>query len=246
MINGVLFRQRTGVPWRDLPARFEHSDRARDSVKPFLMWCASNRLTRRFRLPGAQIRRGTQLTQQQRMKMLGQLFTNESLPLRSRVAAVIVLLYAQPVTRLVRLTIDDVTTDSDQVLLRLGEPPSPAPVPFADLLLRYIASRANMRTATNPGSRWLFPGRRAGQPMHPEALSALIKVLGIPTIAGRGAAIRQHVLEVPAPVVADALRYHQVTATRLATQAGGPWSRYAPGDHTRSPASPSEPRTRDS
>ncbi|GLP65072.1 hypothetical protein TUSST3_16920 [Streptomyces sp. TUS-ST3] len=22
MINGILFRQRTGVPWRDLPARF--------------------------------------------------------------------------------------------------------------------------------------------------------------------------------------------------------------------------------
>jgi hypothetical protein len=30
-----------------------------------------------------------------------------------------------------------------------------------------------------------------------------------------------------------ALRYHDETATRLVTEAGGTWSRYAPGDHSR-------------
>ena len=34
----------------------------------------------------------------------------------------------------------------------------------------------------------------------------------------------------PAPVVADALSYHPVTTTKIATQAGTTWSRYAPGD----------------
>jgi hypothetical protein len=29
------------------------------------------------------------------------------------------------------------------------------------------------------------------------------------------------------------LGYHGKTATRLVTEAGGTWSRYAPGDHTR-------------
>jgi hypothetical protein len=85
-----------------------------------------------------------------------------------------------------------------------------------------------MRTATNRGSRWLFPGRRAGQPLHPEALSALIHDLGVPTTAGRAAAIRQHVLDIPAPIVATALGYHQVATTRLATDAGTTWARYAP------------------
>jgi hypothetical protein len=41
------------------------------------------------------------------------------------------------------------------------------------------------------------------------------------------------VLQVPAPVVAQALGYHHNTATRLATEAGTPWSRYASGDHGR-------------
>ncbi len=103
---------------------------------------------------------------------------------------------AQPLSRVVRLTIDDVVHDSDQVLLRLGEPPSPVPGPVADLLLEWIENRDNMNTATNRDWRWLFPGRRAGGPMHPDALAAHINGIGIPTVA---AVIRQHVLEMPAP-----------------------------------------------
>jgi hypothetical protein len=72
--------------------------------------------------------------------------------------------------------------------------------------------------------------------MNPDTLAALVNDLGIPTTAGRAAAIRQHILQMPAPVVADALGYHQVTTARLATQAGSTWSRYAPGDHLQSPS----------
>ena len=140
----------------------------------------------------------------------------------------------QRLSRVVRLTVDDVIRDGDQVLLRLGEPASPVPAPFAELLLEWIDKRDNMNTATNPNSRWLFPGRRAGQPMNSDWLAALVNDLGIPTTTVRTSAIRQHVLDMPAPVVADALGYHQATATRIATQAGATWSRYAPGDHSRS------------
>ncbi|MFB6559452.1 hypothetical protein ACFCYH_11250 [Streptomyces sp. NPDC056400] len=45
--------------------------------------------------------------------------------------------------------------------------------------------------------------------------------------------MRQLVLQAPAPVIARALGYHDKTATRLVTEAGGTWSRYASGDHTR-------------
>ena len=45
-------------------------------------------------------------------------------------------------------------------------------------------------------------------------------------------AIRQHVLDMPAPIVADALGCHHVTTTKLAAEAGATWSRYASGDHS--------------
>jgi len=67
--------------------------------------------------------------------------------------------------------------------------------------------------------------------MHPASLGALVTKLGVPTTAGRTAAIQQHMLTMATPVVADALGYHPVTTTKIATQAGTTWSRYAPGDH---------------
>ena len=75
------------------------------------------------------------------------------------------LLYAQPVTRILSLTLDDVLHDDGEVAIRLGEPPAPVPEPFASLLLRHVSQRLNLTTATNADARWLFPGRRGGRPM---------------------------------------------------------------------------------
>ena len=53
----------------------------------------------------------------------------------------------------------------------------------------------------------------------------------IPTFHGRTAAIRQLVLQAPAPVIARMLGYHPEHITALAAEAGSPWSHYAPDDH---------------
>ncbi|WP_202798798.1 hypothetical protein [Saccharopolyspora spinosa] len=219
-----------------------HNEHGRNAVRRFLLWCMENKLTRKFVLPSAKTRQGAPLTRCRRIELLRQVLTDADAPMRSRIAAGLVLLYAQPVSRIVRLTVDDIIQDDDQVLISLGDPPSPVPQPFAALLLDYAAHRANMHTATNPAATWLFPGRRANQPLRPEYLARLVHQLGIPAAASRGAAIRQHLQNMPAPIVADALGYHPVTTTRLANQIGTTWSQYAPGDH-----SPLQPRgTRDS
>jgi hypothetical protein len=197
----------------------------------------AGKLTGRFRLPQAVTGHSAPMPDHERIEHLGRVLADWALPLRTRAAAAIVLLYAQPASRIVGLTVDDVTCEDGEVLLRLGDPPSPVPGPVAGILLSWARSRTNMRTATNRNSAWLFPGRRAGQPMRADYLARLLNEIGIPTTAGRTSAIRQHVLETPAPVVADALSYSQGTTARLAAQVGGTFSRYAPGDHARpSPA----------
>jgi hypothetical protein len=92
-------------------------------------------LTRSLRLPAPALARNSPLPHRERSALLGQRLAGHDLPLRSRVAGVIVLLYAQRVSRIVRLTVNDVIRDGDQILLCLGEPPSPVPTPFAQLLL---------------------------------------------------------------------------------------------------------------
>ncbi|MCL7380431.1 hypothetical protein [Streptomyces sp. 35G-GA-8] len=48
------------------------------------------------------------LAQHQRLSLLRQAVDRNDIPLQDRVAAALVLLYAQPLTRITRLTIDDV------------------------------------------------------------------------------------------------------------------------------------------
>jgi hypothetical protein len=225
----------------------ENSEPGRTCLRAFLNWATQSRHCRRsLSIPAMKASRRAALSEDERLDALGRLLADSEIPMRLRVAGVIVLLYPQPLTRIVRLTVDDVLRDSDEVLLRLGEPASPVPAPVASLLLEHIADRENMNTATNPASRWLFPGRRAGQPFRPDHLSALLNEIGVPAAAARGAAIRQQLLELPAPVVADALGYHDKTATRLLNETGGTWSRYAPGDHGKSLPRSAAPTTRDS
>ena len=119
------------------------------------------------------------------------------------------------------------------VRIRLGQPPTPVPEPFASLLLQAASERENMHTATNPNTRWPFPGRRAGQPLTVSTLRTHIRELGIPTTATRVAALRQLVLQAPAPVIATALGFHYHTTHRHNIDAGGTWKTYTPGNHAQ-------------
>jgi hypothetical protein len=82
----------------------------------------------------------------------------------------------------------------------------------------------------NAHTAWLFPGRRAGQPMRSQALGALLRQYGVAVQAGRTAALRQLVLQTPAPVIASMLGFHDTHTAWLVAEAGGTWSRYVPGD----------------
>ncbi|MFI8913141.1 hypothetical protein ACIGW4_16240 [Streptomyces sp. NPDC053513] len=200
----------------------------------FLRWCMKTDRMPRLALPQAVITQDSEpLHQHRRLAMLRRVLNDDSLPLRARVAAALVLLYAQPVSRIVRLTTDDLTDDETTVTVRLGDPPSPLPEPAADLKRAYIQSRQHLPYASSRSAQWLFPGHQPGQPMNPVSLQVHLRKIGVPPQRGRASAIRQLVLQAPAPVIAKALGYHDKAATRLVTEAGGTWSRYAPGDHRR-------------
>jgi hypothetical protein len=179
----------------------------------------------RLVLPTLHVRSGERLTQTRRLALLRRVLTDDRPPARSRAAACLMLLYAQPASRIVR--------DGDQVLIRLGTPPSPVPEALAGILLQLVDNQQDPTSAASPGSGWLFPGYRAGQPLHPRTLLPLIHRLGIPAQATRVAALRQLVLQAPAPVIADALGYHNRHVAKVWTATGGNWKTYAPGDHAK-------------
>jgi integrase len=186
----------------------------------------------RLDIPRQEPSAGQAITQQRRLGLLRRFATSTSIAIRPRAAACLLLLYAQPLSRILQLTTADLTRDAGgQTWLRLGDPPGPVPAPFDELLHQLAATRHD-HVPANHASDWLFPGRHAGQPASYRGMLVQLRDLGLPLRTARISALRQLVLQAPAPVIADALGFHHTTTTRQHGHAGGPWSQYAGCDHT--------------
>lgn len=221
----------------DVDAWYAGAYTARRPTHAFLRWAMNGKLMPQVTVPHQATTRPAPISQGQRLSLLRRMLTDVETDLLTRVAAILMLLYAQPLTRILALTTDDIISqDAGEIAIRLGDPPAPVPDPFAGLLLRYAGQRLNLTTATNAGARWLFPGRRGGQPMIPDTIERRLRSAGIAALAGRTAALRQLVLQAPAPVIATMLGYSHQQAARVADEAGSPWSRYAPEDHDQPPS----------
>lgn len=206
----------------------EHPAHQRNRLRAFLLWAQTTKKMPTRAVPAAQTRTRPPISAKQRRELTVGLLENDEVPLRPRVAALLGLLYAQPLSRITRLRVDDIHTSHDgEVLLSLGKDPTPVPALFAALLLQLAQQRTHVSTATNPSSPWLFPGRLAGQPMHSHALGAELTRHGLPPrTTGRTAALRELVQHAPASLVADALGIHPITALRHRTNAGRTWAAY--------------------
>lgn len=84
----------------------------RYNARTFVIWA-----TKAGHLPPVQIphRRGgiaPVITQDERIRLLRNCFHDTMQPVAYRLAAVLLLLYAQPLTRITRLRLDDIVTDS--------------------------------------------------------------------------------------------------------------------------------------
>ena len=199
----------------------------RERVRGFLNWAMASRRIPCLTVAIVPPRQREPITQHQRLDLLRRLALDDTIRLSTRVIGFLVLLYAQPLSRIRTLTLDDITIESSgEVHIGLGSPPSPVPQPFADVLLHLSQHRDHPNTATNAQQRWLFPGRNAGQPIHCIALRKKLASIGIPR-STRVAALRQLVLQVPAAVVATALGFHYKTTERQNRSASGVWNRYA-------------------
>jgi hypothetical protein len=205
-----------------------HPVHHRQNIRGFLQWAIEHgHLPRHLTIHRVAFKPGQALTQHERLDLLHRYLTDATGPTDARAAACLLLLYAQPLSRIQRLTRDNLVDQAGEPHLRLGEPPVLLPTPVAELLHQLTQDAEQHRT----GTAWLFPGRLPGQPIAYRTLLRRLRELGFPIGQARITALRQLVQQAPAPVIADALGFHQTTTTRQVTHAGATWSRYTTGDH---------------
>lgn len=158
---------------------------------------------------------GSQLAQ--RWAIARRLVTDDTMPVCERVAGALVVLYAQPLARIVALTTEHVHIDGRAVALRLGDDQLELPEPFASLITQLPAPTWDSPASHLP-TRWLFPSTRAGQHMRPVALGARLRTLGIDPRPMRLSALHQLAADLPPAILASTLGIRPTTAVRWPPQ----------------------------
>ncbi|NGP09710.1 hypothetical protein G6038_30480 [Rhodococcus sp. 14C212] len=205
---------------------FATGNTTRSRVRSFAKWAVRNRYIPQVDLPGRVTRRLPDIDQGKRLTLLADMLDNEGIPLNCRAAAILFLLYGQPATRLVHLTINDITTNDDVTEILLGDHPVPIPNPFDEIIRRYVRSRPNINTAGNADSPYLFVGTRPDQPITANYLMTLLRESGVELRAMKAATLRELVQEMPPTVAARALGFKTASLETHAAQAGMTWASY--------------------
>ena len=215
---------------RHLDAWLAEGPSTRYEARNFVVWATRNRLLPPLRVPRRTASTAPIIAQDERLKLLAMLLdpepTSRLLP-AAPLVGVLLLLYAQPVSRILQLGLDDVSETPEGTSLRLGHHPSVLPAPVAALLNEHLNSGRNVNTAANANSPWLFPGYAPGQPLNASTTMRMLREAGVHIRGGRNSALRQLVQDMPPAVAAQALGYSASVAEGHARRAGSTYINYA-------------------
>ncbi|MFF7074574.1 hypothetical protein [Streptomyces pseudovenezuelae] len=94
------------------------------------------------------------------------LLSDNALPTADRVAGLLLILYAQKISTISQLTVDDVDITGDTVAIAFGSSPVTLPSPLAALVRELVATRRGKAKIGTPDDvPWLFPGGQPGRPL---------------------------------------------------------------------------------
>lgn len=194
----------------------------------FVRWAASQRLTT-LEFPATRWLGPTRtIDDDARWDAARLLLHDDTLGDRDRLAGLLVLLYAQPVARISRLTADQVTLEDTRVRIHLGAAPITLPDPVAAITRQLLnAKRGHATTGAGQPSPWLFPGGQPGRPISATHLGQRLKNLGIHPGQARSTALLQLATELPAALLARMLGIHIDVAVAWQHASSGDWTTYA-------------------
>lgn len=226
----------------DLDAFFAGTPSTSSHIRSFLTWAQRRRhLPATLQLPPS--RRGTLAAPdpEQRWSIARRLVHDDTLDIADRVAGALVVLYAQPISRIAMLTTADIHTVDGTVTVALGPDRLQLPEPFASLITKLPHRRRAGSTTAHLPNQWLFPSARAGKHATPRAISTRLHRIGINPRAMRQAALVQLAAEIPPALLAGILGIHPTTAVKWTKLAGGDWASYAAANSRSTTAGSSPP-----
>jgi hypothetical protein len=172
-------------------------------------------------------RRGTsaKLSAQQQGQAVQRVVHSDELNPRDRASATLVIVFAQQIEHVVRLTWDDVTVNDETVSVRLGATEIVLPPPLDEAFRQLAAAPGHDLTAAHPNSNWVFRGHFPGRHIDPAYLRGRLKTV-FSTRAARLGTLHELTKQAPVAIIAEALGYSPATIERHAYASAATYAQY--------------------
>ncbi|MFC8669576.1 hypothetical protein [Streptomyces sp. NPDC057199] len=196
-------------------------------ARAFVKWAVANRHARGIEVPvPPRAQPSPPLETDTRVEIAQRLLTDTTVALDLRIAGLLVLLFAQPVTTVAKLRVDQVVATDTGLHLHLGSDLLHLPGTLAALVDELVASPSpHAAVGRNRPSPYLFPGRFPEQPRSPQVLRARLKKLGIHGRPAQHFALRDLGQELPQTVINRLLGISITSVDRW--KADSRWATYA-------------------
>lgn len=204
----------------------------REHIRNFVRWLSGQKghqhgtLDVPFRTPHSM----PMITQEERIQLVRNCIEDTTVIPATRVVGLILLLWAQPLNKIVSLRRERIIASPEGMRILLGSYPAIIPEALTELFWQQLRNPGNQNT-TNSDTPWLFPGRIAGKHLHPATLYKRLRLLGIDAQRARNATFRDLCQEVDARSLIDLLGYTRPVISHHAALSGTAMSDYTTLKH---------------
>jgi hypothetical protein len=198
----------------------------RAAAKAFITWTNARRLTVGLAIS---LRRPAEpalfLPPAAHLNQLRQCIHNDDIPVDVRVAGALLLLYGTTVSRIAKLTVNDITTAGKNTFITLDRTPTLVPSKLARLIERLLASPIT-GSAMHLERTMLFPGQFPGQHRSAGTLVTQLNRHGIHARPARNTTLISLAADLPAAVLADLVGMNPQTAVKWSRLGQSDWTSY--------------------
>jgi hypothetical protein len=188
----------------------------RAELRSLVNWCTAHRYMRSDLSVDAATTRETRrsLSEHDRLDLVQRLLRKEHDP-AARLAALLVVVFGQPLTRTTRLRTDAVQISANGVVIRIGTTAIRLREPLGQLAETVAVAAHDL------GSPWLFPSSQGGRPISPERLAERLRAAGLHSpLLARNTARAVLAEQMPASLVAEIVGISNAAAERWAKAVG--------------------------
>ncbi|MCW3768886.1 Fis family transcriptional regulator, partial [Paenarthrobacter sp. PAE-2] len=151
---------------------------------------------------------------------------------RDRAAAILVLVFGQQVSGIVKLTWDNVTVTEEIVTITLGTVEIALTPPLDEPWRELAVTPTHHQTAAHPNSNWVFRGGSPGRHLQASTLTQRLST-AFSSRAARLGTLHELTKLAPVAIIAEALGYSPATIDRHALASSANYMEYMSTFHTR-------------